>query len=178
MPPLSPSGCAPDHAAVIRTPVGVLGIRLAADRLVGIDMLPEGVGRHRASAAAVIAIVAALRRFFRDPHVAFDLPLGLSGTAFQRRVWAFLQTIPVGRTVTYASLANSLSSSARAVGQACRANPIPIIVPCHRVVAARGLGGFMGGSCEYLHVKRWLIQHEAQASPSRTLAVTHRSAVD
>lgn len=169
---------APDQAAVITSPVGKLGIRLTATGLVGIDILPEDVAEHRASTPSMAVVIAALQRYFRDPHVPFDLPLRLSGTAFQRRVWDFLQTIPVGQTVTYATLAKCLSTGARAGGQACRANPIPIVVPCHRVVAAQDLGGFMGSGYEYLHVKRWLIQHEARASSLRTLAITHRSAVD
>lgn len=152
----------------------MLGISMAPNGLAGIDILPAGVAEHRPSAASVRDVVIALRRYFRDPHAPFDVPLGPAGTVFQRRVWALLQIIPVGQTVTYATLARRLSTSARALGQACRANPIPIIVPCHRVVAAQGLGGFMGGSPDYLDVKRWLIRHEAQhASSLAKLAVTH-----
>jgi methylated-DNA-[protein]-cysteine S-methyltransferase len=156
----------------------MLGIRMAPSGLAGIDILPEGGVDRPPTAASVAGVAAALRRYFRDPHVPFCVPLWLSGTAFQRRVWVLLQTIPVGRTVTYGTLARHLSTSARAVGQACRANPIPIIVPCHRVVAAQGLGGFMGERTGYLDVKRWLVQYEAKASSIPTRAVTRRSTLD
>jgi methylated-DNA-[protein]-cysteine S-methyltransferase len=87
---------------------------------------------------------AQLELYFRNPHWSFDLPLLTQGSEFQQRVWQALREIPVGSTVTYGQLAWRLESSARAVGSACRANPVPIIVPCHRVVAAMGVGGFMG----------------------------------
>ena len=161
-----------EHAAVIESPVGMLGIRLASDGLAGIDFLPADLAGRPPTAAPVERVIAALRRYFLDPQAPLDLPLCLSGTAFQRRVWALLRTIPVGRTVTYANLARCLPTSARAVGQACRTNPIPIVVPCHRVVAAQGLGGFMGSGDTYLDVKRWLIQHEAQGPSVLKRAIT------
>lgn len=157
---------AADYAAVTASPVGVLGIRMVEQALAGIDILSEGVAERCAECTSTKAVVAALKRYFGDPHAGFGVPLRLAGSAFQQQVWALLRTIPVGCTVTYATLARRVPSSARAIGQACRANPVPIIVPCHRVVAATGLGGFMGGSASYLHVKRWLIQHEAKASAS------------
>lgn len=160
---------ASNHAAIIESPVGMLGIRMAPEGLAAIDILPANgtAGRRSTGASSVSAVVAALERYFRDPHAAIDLPLWTSGTTFQRRVWSLLRTITVGQTVTYGDLARHLSTSARAVGQACRTNPIPIIVPCHRVVAAQGLGGFMGGIPGYLEVKRWLLQHEARADRLR-----------
>ncbi|MGC1953804.1 MAG: methylated-DNA--[protein]-cysteine S-methyltransferase [Gammaproteobacteria bacterium] len=163
--------CASEHVAVMESPVGMLGISMAPNGLAAIDILPAGAAERRPITASVSHVVAALRRYFRDPQAPFDVPLRPSGTVFQRRVWALLQLIPVGQTVSYAALARRLPTSARAAGQACRANPIPIIVPCHRVVAVRGLGGFMGGSPAYLEVKRWLLQHEAQAWSPAPLGV-------
>ena len=88
-----------------------------------------------------------------------DISLCLKGTPFQKKVWRALKKIPYGSVKTYGDVAKELNSSSRAVGQACRRNNIPLFIPCHRVVAAKGLGGFMGG---YRHVgrKRWLLQHE------------------
>ena len=103
------------------------------------------------------ALVGYLRLF------AFDLPLKLSGTHHQIAVWEAMMAIPAGETRTYGELAQAIGSSARAVGGACGANPIPIVVPCHRVVGAGGaLGGFMGAREEgfELSIKRWLLAHE------------------
>ena len=102
-----------------------------------------------------------LRRYFETGLWSADTPLQLSGTAFQQRVWRSLLAIPAGDVVTYGELAGELKSSARAVGQACRRNPSPIVVPCHRVVAASGLGGFAGVTAGAMSdIKRWLLHHE------------------
>ncbi len=107
------------------------------------------------------AIHRQLNEYFESRAMDFDLPLGLQGTVFQRRLWAELMRIPFGQTRRYGEIARLLGSSPRAVGQACRANPCPIVVPCHRVVAIKGLGGFAGDtSGRKLAVKRWLLDHE------------------
>jgi len=103
-----------------------------------------------------------LREYFDGRRTAFDLVLAPIGTPFQQRVWAALRRIPYGRTMTYAAVANAIDAPAavRAVGAAVGRNPISIIVPCHRVVGARGsLTGFAGG----LDNKRWLLSHEASS---------------
>jgi methylated-DNA-[protein]-cysteine S-methyltransferase len=90
--------------------------------------------------------VASLHAYFEGaPNPFADLPLNPAGTTFQRRVWAALQAIPRGQTRTYGEIARALHSSPRAVGSACGANPIPIIIPCHRVTGTAGLGGYSGG---------------------------------
>jgi methylated-DNA-[protein]-cysteine S-methyltransferase len=84
-----------------------------------------------------------------------------AGTPFQRRVWQRLSAIPAGETLTYGALARELGTSARAVGGACRTNPIPLVIPCHRVVATNGLGGYSGErGGDWLAKKRWLLAHE------------------
>lgn len=86
-----------------------------------------------------------LQDYFDGKRRDFDLPLDPSGTEFQRRVWSALTKIPFGATRTYGELAKSIKSAPRAVGGACGANPIPIIIPCHRILAAEGrLGGYSG----------------------------------
>ncbi|MBM4201079.1 MAG: methylated-DNA--[protein]-cysteine S-methyltransferase [Gammaproteobacteria bacterium] len=91
----------------------------------------------------------------------FSVPLRSAGTPFERRVWGALVAIPVGMTISYGRLAGQLGSSARAVAGACRANPWPLLVPCHRVVGAHGLGGYCGATDgPWLEVKRWLLRHE------------------
>ncbi|OPX18856.1 MAG: hypothetical protein BZ151_12385 [Desulfobacca sp. 4484_104] len=105
-------------------------------------------------------VVQALRNYFAGRAHNFDhLKLDLKGTPFQLRVWAALRMIPFGTTVSYGELGRNLGlpKGARAVGGALRANPLPIIIPCHRVVSADGsLGGFSAG----LQVKHWLLEHE------------------
>jgi len=100
-----------------------------------------------------------LAEYFAGTRTTFDLPLDAGGTAFERRVWDALRTIPYGRTLSYSELARRLGDprATRAVGAANGKNPIPIIVPCHRVIGANGaLTGFGGG----LDRKRWLLEHE------------------
>ena len=105
-----------------------------------------------------------LERYREDPDAGFDLPLLIEGTDFQRRLWAALCEIPRGRTLTYGELARKLDGEARAVGQACGDNKLPIVIPCHRVVAASGIGGFAHATGGYLlEAKRWLLMHESSA---------------
>ncbi|WP_462320059.1 methylated-DNA--[protein]-cysteine S-methyltransferase [Halochromatium sp.] len=105
---------------------------------------------------------AELEAYFADPRHRIRCGLEPAGTSFQRSVWALIAAIPAGSHRTYGSLAKQLQSSARAVGNACRANPVPLCVPCHRVIASRGLGGFAGDrSGRLIEIKRWLLDHEA-----------------
>ena len=107
-------------------------------------------------------MVSMARPFLADPDFVFTLPLHPSGTAFQRRVWEQISAIPSHQTRTYGELAKALHNAPRAVGQACGANPFPLAVPCHRVIATGGgLGGFArqrGGFL--LDIKRWLLAPE------------------
>jgi methylated-DNA-[protein]-cysteine S-methyltransferase len=106
--------------------------------------------------------VADVERYFSACHSLFTVELGPYGTPFQQRVWRALCAIPPGRPCSYGELAQALGSSARAVAAACRANPIPLLIPCHRVVAAHGPGGYMGATDgEPLQLKIWLLHHEA-----------------
>jgi methylated-DNA-[protein]-cysteine S-methyltransferase len=107
-----------------------------------------------------------LRSYFAGKRRAFDLPLAPRGTEFQRAVWDALRRIPYGETTTYTDIAQRIGRPAavRAVGAANGANPIPIVIPCHRVIGASGgLTGFGGG----LPTKRWLLDHEARVAGHR-----------
>lgn len=151
-----------DYAAVVAAPVGLLGIRMCGGQLVGIDFAPLTTSVDAAPGGAAREVLDQLFHYFEDPAWQFDLPLSMGGTPFQRRVWRALCRIPSGRTRSYGELARDLGSSARAVGGACRRNPIPIVVPCHRVIAAgAAAGGFMGQRTgEALAIKTWLLDHE------------------
>ncbi len=146
--------------AVIPAPFGALGV-IVEDALVSIDLLHGSVPRRTPSSALAREVCAQLRAYLRNSRHVFDLPLASAGSSYQQRVRRALLRVPPGTVVTYGSLAHQLQSGARAVGAACRANPVPIVVPCHRVVARNGMGGFMGkGDGSALVIKRWLLTHE------------------
>ncbi|WP_305075428.1 methylated-DNA--[protein]-cysteine S-methyltransferase [Propionivibrio sp.] len=147
--------------AIIAAPGFCLGVRCDDEEVVALALLPPcpEVGPVNALAAEA---VRQLRAYLADPDFVFSLPLRPAGTRFQRRVWEQIAAIPERETRTYGDLAHLLKTAPRAVGQACGANPYPVVVPCHRVVAANGgLGGFarQGGGF-LLDVKRWLLAHE------------------
>jgi methylated-DNA-[protein]-cysteine S-methyltransferase len=101
-------------------------------------------------------------QYFSNAAFVFDLPLKPAGTAHQQKVWRAAQGIGVGNTITYGEIAKMIQSGPRAVGTACGANPYPLVIPCHRVISAQGLGGFMkeDGPGFYRQVKVWLLKHE------------------
>ncbi|STX27825.1 Methylated DNA-protein cysteine methyltransferase [Legionella beliardensis] len=104
-------------------------------------------------------IASELNAYFHDCHHRFQLPLKPQGTLYQQRVWNALLVIPVGRTITYGDLAKSLQTSPRAIGQACKSNPLALFIPCHRVVGKMTYGGYMG-QIEALDYKIRLLDHE------------------
>jgi len=148
--------------AKLPTPFAVLGIRTSAGRLTDIAYLPRGIAALAPLDALAAETCRQIERYLDDPEHRFDLPLAIAGTPFQRRVWEEIAAIPHGQTRTYGDIARHIASAPRAVGGACGANRLPLIIPCHRVIAAAGgLGGFMharGGVP--LEIKRWLLRHE------------------
>jgi len=141
----------------------LLGARLEDERLVGLDYLFSGIEPLDARTPLAREVAHQLKAYFRNPAYRFELPMAVRGTPFQRRVWSALKAIPAGERRTYGALARKLGSSPRAVGGACRTNPIPIIIPCHRVVSATGPGGYAGHTGgRNLEIKQWLLSHEAQ----------------
>ncbi|MEX2353741.1 MAG: methylated-DNA--[protein]-cysteine S-methyltransferase [Gammaproteobacteria bacterium] len=145
--------------AVIATPVGRLGLVLDAQYIVGLSWLSRQHALVPAPTRHARAICTALSDYFDCADNFPRLPLKLSGSDFQLKVWAAMQEIPTGSTVSYGGLAAILNTSSRAVGQACRSNPVAVLVPCHRVVSARGIGGYMG-KAKQLNIKQWLLEHE------------------
>jgi len=103
-----------------------------------------------------------LEAYRRDPNTRFDLPVVVEGTELQKAVWRKMCAIPRGRTRTYGDLARELGADARDIGQCCGDNRLPLVIPCHRIVAADGIGGFAHATTGYLvEAKRWLLMHEA-----------------
>ncbi|HEX19524.1 MAG TPA: methylated-DNA--[protein]-cysteine S-methyltransferase [Acidiferrobacteraceae bacterium] len=148
------------YQEIIQTPFGNLGIIVEDDLLAGIDFLGQRTPAVQGSAMAR-KIATEINRYLRDPGYRFSIPYRLSGTVFQNRVWRALLEIQSGELLSYGELAAKLETGARAVGNACRRNPIPVIVPCHRVTAKQGLGGYMGKmQGDGVRMKQWLIAHE------------------
>lgn len=153
------------NQAVLAAPFAKLGIQIAQDTVQTIHFLAADHLDQPPTCTLSHRVCAALLRYFADPDYRFDLPLAWSGTAHQLKIWRALMQLPAGHTTSYGQLAQQLNSSPRAVGQACSANPLPIIVPCHRVVAAHGRGGFMHAvSGAPLDYKAWLLTHESRIS--------------
>lgn len=151
----------PTYDAILSAPMCRLGVRFTGDALTRLDFLPADTRASTQLDMRTRLLADELEAYWRDPGHAFDLLLVPAGTPFQLRVWHALMAIPAGQPTTYGALAKRLGTAARAVGQACASNPLPIVIPCHRVVAARGLGGFMHASSGApLDVKTWLLAHE------------------
>jgi methylated-DNA-[protein]-cysteine S-methyltransferase len=147
-------------AAVVTAPFGGVAIDTDGAFITGLRFVQ---GAHASAPAGGVAADAAeqLVRYFSDAHFRFKLPLAISGTPFQRRVWEAIATIPCGSTRRYGELADLLRAPARAVGQACGDNRLPILIPCHRVIGAESLGGFAHATGGFpVSVKRWLLEHE------------------
>ena len=149
-------------ARSLETPVGPVTVTVEDGAVVRVafEPCPEATDDPLLSEAA-----GQLEAYFAGRLTHFDLPLRPAGSAFQRRVRQAMCEIPYGETVTYGDLARRTGASARAVGGACGANPIPVIVPCHRVLAAGGrLGGYSGGAG--VETKQALLRLEGALPPS------------
>ncbi len=150
-----------DYGAVISSPLGKLGIRVADDAVTAIEYVHESTLLKEAVRREAERVVHQLHSYFDDPDWEFELPLAPEGTVFQRKVWQALRSLAPGEVLTYGELARRLNSGPRAVGNACRRNPIPIVIPCHRVVSASGPGGYSGATQgAMLMVKQWMLRHE------------------
>jgi len=151
---------------VVEAPFGCLGIltELVEGSLMlsRIDYLPAKTALIVPQNQLAKDVVRQCKAYFKTPHWQFDLPIKPAGTEHQRKVWANIQEMPVGMIKTYGELAKQIKSGARAVGNACGANPYPLIIPCHRVVSAQGVGGFMKENSPglYRQIKLWLLKHE------------------
>jgi len=125
----------------LHSPVGDLSLSQDEDAIVALDW---GWGRDQTPTPLLKEAVKQLNAYFDGKLTDFDLPLAPFGTAFQKRVWQQMCKIPYGKTRTYGKVAGKLKSGARPVGTACGRNPIPIIIPCHRILGTATLGGYSG----------------------------------
>lgn len=163
--PVSSTAAAPVvYQAIAAGPGFAIGVLCTEEEIVALHYLPPQLGQPPTNLLAAEAL-RQIDAYFADPGFPFSLPLRPTGTPFQRRVQAEIARIPSGETRSYGEVAKAIRSAPRAVGGACGANPFPLAIPCHRVVAAGGaLGGF-GGKDEadgdwLIDVKRRLLEHE------------------
>lgn len=150
------------YAAKFRAPFAVLGLSTDRRALTRLAYLPLDEREQAPTDAVAAKAVRELERYLVDPEFRFTVPLAPGGTPFQQRVWQALHAIAPGQSRTYGEVARLVRSAPRAVGQACGANRIALVIPCHRVVGAMGaLGGFMNAAeGDPLAIKRWLLVHE------------------
>lgn len=143
----------------LHSPVGDITVSEDDGAIVALDW---GWGRDQTETALLVEARRQLQDYFDGDRLNFDLPLAPHGTEYRRRVWDALRRIPAGETLSYAQLAALAGGSARSIGAAMATNPIPILIPCHRVVASSGLGGYSGG--DGLPTKRFLLGLEHRAA--------------
>lgn len=156
--------------AWLETPIGPVSVGADPDAVCGVRLRPRGSRPASPPEGSLLAgAVAQLQAYFAGQRTGFALPLSIpddQGSGFERAVWRVLAGIPYGEMRTYGAVAEAVGdpAAARAVGTACNRNPLPLLVPCHRVVGAGGkLVGFGGG----LPRKRWLLEHEARVALER-----------
>lgn len=150
-------------SAIVPVSFGFIGVRSESQVISELVYLPPRFNEKEATDAVSELAAQQIHRYFSQPDFRFDLPLKKVGTAFQHRVWQAIAAIPCGQVLTYGQIAKQIGSAPRAVGQACGANWFPLVIPCHRVTAAGGLGGFAHHDDEtgfHLGVKRSLLQLE------------------
>lgn len=153
----------PMFSAIVPAPFGAVGIRTEAALLRELVYLPFSYTEQSPADRVAEQAARQIERYFSEADFKFDLPLAAAGTAFQQKVWKAIAAIPRGDVLTYGAVARLVQSAPRAVGQACGANWFPLVVPCHRVTASGGLGGFANhddATGFHIGVKRWLLAHE------------------
>jgi methylated-DNA-[protein]-cysteine S-methyltransferase len=152
------------YDVVLEFPKMKVGVETRGNEVVGIRYLAPETNTVVPRNSLAEKAARQLERYRDDPDTIFDLPVRIEGSELQRAVWQAMRAIPRGRTRTYGDIAREIGTDARNVGQACGDNRLPIVIPCHRVVAADGIGGFSHTSEGFLiEVKRWLLLHEAEA---------------
>lgn len=154
--------CLNTYEFLVEAPFGAIGVRTLGEVVNEIALLPPSLVRSVKSSNEYHVLIAQIQDYLSNPRAQFNIKHEVVGTAYQRLVWQAITEIPCGETRTYTELAQQIESGPRAVANACGANPFPLLVPCHRVVAKNGLGGFMQGFDGGLEIKKWLLAHESK----------------
>ena len=153
------------YDAIIEFPKMKVGVTARGDLVTGIKYLHPSTPLKPPANALAERAARQIERYREDPDAHFDLPVVVDGTELQKAVWRAMCAIPRGKTRTYGDLARELGADARDIGQCCGDNRLPLVIPCHRIVAANGIGGFAHATSGYLlETKRWPLMHEAAAT--------------
>ena len=150
----------------MQTPIGDLKLEFHGEKLFLLSVTDKRLKKDKVLKSKIDEqlaknVLSDLKNYFSLARSFTKIPFYIEGTDFQKKVWHELLKIPLGETCTYGEIAKRLNSSPRAVGNACRKNPIQIIIPCHRVVSAKGIGGYAGETAgRQINIKRWLLNHE------------------
>jgi len=150
-----------NYDACLKTPFANIGLRFDNGVLVSVDYIKPNLKIKPVSVESRKACQQIKDYCSSKPSdMSFDLQFNAIGTPFQKKVWKALLKIPAGKVMTYGDLAKRLKTSPRAVGNACRRNPIPVVIPCHRVISKTSLGGYSGStSGELFKIKEWLLKN-------------------
>lgn len=151
-----------DYDVIVSAPFGAIGISIESDYVVGIQLFPLQHSLREATNQYAQHVAYQISQYFTQAGSTLDIPYAVSGTPFQKRVWKAISQIPFGQVLTYTELAQKVGSGPRAVANACGANRVPLLIPCHRVVAKNGLGGFMQCIDGGLKIKEWLLAYESK----------------
>ena len=150
------------YEVLIPAPFGAVGIRISDGLVAEIALIPPELAVQAKTVGTVSPAVTQIQAYLSNPKTELNFKCLSLGTPYQQRVWQAISQIPCGETRTYTELAKQIGSGPRAVANACGANPLPLLIPCHRVVAKNGLGGFMQGFEGGLEIKKWLLAHESK----------------
>ena len=146
---------------ILRSPIGHLGLNISAKGIQRLFYIKTKQDSNIPAAGFGAKVHQQIMEYFELQRTEFDLPIDIQGTAYQNRVWSEVAKIAYGESLTYGDIAKAINSGPRAVGNACRHNPIPIIIPCHRVVKKSGIGGYCGSVVgKEIQQKDWLLRHE------------------
>ena len=156
------------YDAIVAAPFGAVGIAVQGVQVV-IELLHENYPLKPAEHKVAAKVAKQIEAYFSNARNDFNLPVVYKGTPFQRRVWQAISAIACGRVATYSEIAQKIGSGPRAVANACGANHLPLVIPCHRVVAKNGIGGFMSGQPDGIKIKTWLLKHEGNTFKNNKL---------
>lgn len=150
-----------DHC-ILKTPIGAVRVDMTEDTLYHVELLYDASVRARAPKPWMQPLCNTITQYFHESTTSFDINIHYEEyTPLQVRIWQAIAAIPHGQVCTYSELAATVGTHPRVIGNACHANPTPIVVPCHRVVAKSGIGGFSGHrDGVQIQAKNWLLEHE------------------
>ncbi|MDW3096370.1 MAG: methylated-DNA--[protein]-cysteine S-methyltransferase [Gammaproteobacteria bacterium] len=146
---------------ILPSPIGSLGLNISVNGIQRLFYIKTKQESYIPTGGFAAKVHQQIMEYFELQRTEFDLPVDIQGTAYQNRVWNEVAKIPYGESLTYGDIAKVINSGPRAVGNACRHNPVPIIIPCHRVVRKGGIGGYCGSVMgKQVQQKDWLLRHE------------------